>query len=130
MRIHRMREQWRTLFDEQQRSGLNKTQFCRQHGITRSAFSNARHRLFPSNLPASAFVSARPPCSSPNTPLPTDILSVNAPTRGRAVTPAPLAEPQLILSLPGATLSLPVDIAPRWLATLEWERNHVFYYNI
>lgn len=38
MRNIRSREEWLSLFEQQQRSGLNKTQFCRQLGITRSAF--------------------------------------------------------------------------------------------
>jgi len=110
MKIHRTREQWLTLFEQQQRSGLNKTQFCRQHGITRSAFSNARHRLTASNHPDTAFVPALPSGSGAHTSAPSDTLPDNA--------PPPQACQQLALTLPGATLSLPVDISPRWLATL------------
>jgi len=106
MRTHRTPDEWRSLFDEQQRSGLNKTQFCRQHGITRSAFSNAHHRLFDRNATDVSFVLALPP-SLPDTK------PANTPRSGLAAT-----NPQLTLSLPGATLSLPVDISPRWLATL------------
>lgn len=113
MRINRTPEEWLSLFAEQQRSGLNKTQFCRQHGITRSAFSNARHRLSVSSKPAGAFVSALPPGPA-DTPAPSDTLSDNAPALRETVK----AEQQLALMLPGATLSLPVDISPRWLATL------------
>lgn len=62
MRNIRSPEEWHSLFDslfdEQQRSGLNKTQFCRQHGITRFAFSNARYRLLPPVPPTYLVASA------------------------------------------------------------------------
>ncbi|MGX5057237.1 IS66 family insertion sequence element accessory protein TnpA, partial [Enterobacter asburiae] len=80
MRTHRTPEEWRTLFDEQQRSGLNKTQFCRQHGITRSAFSNARHRLSARCVPTSAFISALPPTQDIEKTRPTNISDANEPT--------------------------------------------------
>ncbi|EHF0279547.1 hypothetical protein IFY05_003171 [Salmonella enterica] len=118
MRINRTPEEWHTLFDEQQRSGLNKTQFCRLHGITRSAFSNARHRLSASNIPVASFVPALPPGPVDNTPAPSDTRSDNAPTLRETLKPVSQAERQLSLMLPGATLSLPVDISPRWLASL------------
>lgn len=118
MRINRTPEEWHILFDEQQRSGLNKTQFCRQHGITRSAFSNARLRLSVSSKPAGSFVPALPSGPVTDTPAPSDTLSDNTPPFREAVKPVSRAERQLVLMLPGATLSLPVDISPRWLATL------------
>lgn len=118
MRTHRSPVEWHRLFDQQQRSGLSQTQFCRQHGITRSAFSNARHRLSAGGAPAVAFVPAlvpEPPADTP--PLPETQVH-NA--RGHLATPKPttLDERQLTLILPGATLNLPPDISPRWLATL------------
>ena len=120
MRTNRTPEEWHTLFNEQQRSGLNKTQFCRQHAITRSAFSNARRRLSARNIPAVSFVPALAPdlvdditAHYNNTP------HDNAAAIRQAVKPAFHAERQLALTLPaGATLSLPVDISPLWLATL------------
>ena len=115
MRTHRTPDEWRSLFDEQQRSGLNKTQFCRQHGITRSAFSNAHHRLFDRNATDVSFVLALPPSLPAADTLTSrpDTQPANTPPSGQAAT-----NRQLALSLPGATLSLPVDISPRWLATL------------
>jgi hypothetical protein len=115
MRTHRTPEEWHILFNEQQRSGLNKTQFCRQHGITRSAFSNARHRLSASCQPT-AFVPALPPDPDAHKRAASDTQSDNAPVPGEV--PEPQTERQLALMLPGATLSLPTDISPRWLATL------------
>ena len=115
MRINRTPEEWHILFDEQQRSGLNKTQFCRQHGITRSAFSNARHRLSASSKPT-PFVPAFPPDSAADKNAASDTQSDNTPVLREAL--APQTERQLALTLPGATLSLPTDISPRWLATL------------
>jgi len=117
MRTHRTPEEWHILFDEQQRSGLNKTQFCRQRGITRSAFSNARHRLSASSQPT-AFVTALPPDSAADKNAASDTQSDNTQVLREAVKLAPQTERQLALMLPGATLSLPTDISPRWLATL------------
>jgi len=110
MRVNRTPEEWHILFDEQQRSGLTKTQFCRLHGITRSAFSNARHRLSASSKPATAFVPALPPGAGADKNAASDIQSDNTPLLRETV--------KLALILPGATLSLPADISPRWLATL------------
>lgn len=116
MSTHRTREQWRAIIEQQRLSGLSQTRFCRQHGITTSAFSNARQRL--GAVGVSAFVSALPPAAS---------LNVDASTRAEhnEATPAEATVPlnsqhaaQLFLHLPGATLSLPNDISPRWLATL------------
>jgi hypothetical protein len=117
MRTHRTPEEWHILFDQQQRSGLNKTQFCRQHGITRSAFSNARHRLSASSQPT-AFVPALPPDSTTDKNAASDTQADHSQGLREAVKLAPQTERQLALMLPGATLSLPADISPRWLATL------------
>lgn len=118
MRNTRTPEEWHALFDEQQRSGLNKTQFCHQHGITRSAFSNARHRLSVSSKPAGTFVPALLSGSVTDTPAPSGTLPDNTPALRETVSSAHQAARQLALILPGATLSLPVDISPHWLATL------------
>jgi hypothetical protein len=114
MRNIRSREEWLSIFDLQQRSGLNKTQFCRQHGITRSAFSNATYRLFPSSNTISTFVPAFPPRSDVDTAELSQPLPASMPPHA---VPA-MSAPQLALTLPGATLTLPVDISPQWLATL------------
>nr|ULG19840.1 hypothetical protein 49p1_00131 [Yersinia frederiksenii] len=45
MKNHRTPDEWRKLFDAQQQSGLNQTQFCKRHKLTRSAFFNAKKRL-------------------------------------------------------------------------------------
>lgn len=111
MSIHRTRDEWRAIIEEQRLSGLCQTRFCRLHGITPSAFSNARHRLSPGNTPAAAFVPALPPASEG-----IDILPADGPLPA-AVT-AHQTSTTLSLLLPGATLSLPLDISPRWLATL------------
>ncbi|KAA0260914.1 IS66 family insertion sequence element accessory protein TnpA [Hafnia alvei] len=118
MRNIRTPEEWHALFDEQQRSGLNKTQFCHQHGITRSAFSNARHRLSVSSKSARSFVPALPPGAFTDTLVPSASLSNDKPVPRETVSSVPQASRQLALILPGATLSLPVDFSPHWLATL------------
>lgn len=118
MRINRTRDEWRILFEEQERSGLSKTQFCRQRGITRSAFSNARHRLLASCAPISAFISALPPTQDIEKNRLTNISDADKPTQGLAPGTSPQATALLYLLLPGATLSLPTDISPCWLATL------------
>lgn len=112
MRNTRTPEQWLALFDEQQRSGLTRTQFCRLHAITRSAFANARCRLSASAAPACAFIPAFPTDPDASDPVHHDTLSRKE--AARLTTTAP----QLALILPGATLSLPVDTSPLWLASL------------
>lgn len=115
MRINRTRDEWHAIFEAQQRSGLCKTQFCRQQGITRSAFSSARMRFSANTSPVSAFIPALPPEDALRKPEDTpDTLSAGRPEPGLACT----SPHQLALILPGATLSLPVDISPRWLAIL------------
>lgn len=118
MRINRKPDEWLALLDQQQRSGLSKNQFCRQHGITRSAFSNATKRLSARPAPATAFLPALPPQSRADNSIPSAPLDSKAPALSEPVTPETQAARQLALRLPGATLSLPVDISPRWLATL------------
>lgn len=112
MRTNRTPDEWHTLFDEQQRSGLSQTQFCRLHGIARSAFSNARHRLSSRNTPDVSFVPALPPCPPTGDTFSstTDSQPAHTPTCGEVR--------QLALTLPGAILTLPVDTSPCWLATL------------
>lgn len=104
MRITRTRDQWRDILKKQQLSGLTQTQFCRHHGITRSAFSNAKLRLAFVEAPPSEFITALPPEQATRV------------TINNSTTTAPVAP--LSLLLPAATLCLPSDISPRWLATL------------
>lgn len=114
MSMHRTRDEWLTIIEEQRRSGLGQTQFCRQHGITCSAFSNAKQRLSPVGVPLSAFVPALPPDADTKTH------TAARPDETPSTVPAANHHPAASLSLllPGATLCLPVDISPRWLATL------------
>lgn len=60
MGVYRTTEEWRAIIEEQRHSGLNQTQFCRLHAITRSAFFNARQRLYLNNEKLTAFIPARP----------------------------------------------------------------------
>ncbi|MGY0147490.1 hypothetical protein [Edwardsiella tarda] len=114
MGTHRSPDEWRSLFDKQLHYGLNKTQFCRQHGITCST-SNARLRL--SDTPTS-FVQATPTNLDADKSASPATLPANAPAFSANVASVAQSARQLILSLHGATLSLPIDISPRWLATL------------
>ncbi len=43
-RVRRSRSDWLALFEAQRRSGLSQQRFCRQQGISTSAFYNARSR--------------------------------------------------------------------------------------
>lgn len=113
MRNTRTPAEWRSLFDQQFRSGLNKTQFCRLHGITRSAFSNAWLRLSARDASITPFVSALPPGTEENRPGPASAIL----PAGRVIS-APPANLLLTLTVHNASLSLPADIPPRWLATL------------
>ncbi len=59
----RTQEQWLALFDEQQSSGLNNTEFCKTKNINPKYFSHRRSQLKPKAKKAShlssAFVTAR-----------------------------------------------------------------------
>lgn len=46
----RTKAQWRALFDEQQTSGLNATEFCRRESINPKYFSLRKRELSPSSL--------------------------------------------------------------------------------
>jgi len=37
--------EWHQLFEAQRQSGLNQSQFCKQHNITHSAFFNAKKTM-------------------------------------------------------------------------------------
>jgi hypothetical protein len=59
---HRSPDEWRELLDAQQRSGLNQSQFCKRHQISRSAFFNAKARLAQqTNSPTPAFIAVSAP---------------------------------------------------------------------
>lgn len=116
MSIHRTRDEWRAIIEKQRLSGLSQTRFCRLHGITTSAFSNARQRLSAVGVSPSAFVPALPPVSDAGTTPGIDTLPADGP--GPAAITAQQASTTFSLLLPGATLCLPVDISPHWLATL------------
>jgi hypothetical protein len=60
MGFYRTTEEWHAIIEEQRRSGLNQTEFCRLHSITRSAFFNTRQRLYLNNEKLTTFIPARP----------------------------------------------------------------------
>lgn len=118
MGIYRTTEEWRAIIEEQRRSGLNQTQFCRLHSITRSAFFNARQRLYPADENLTVFIPALPPTATPS-PV-TDTEQMQAPTRPLATVATAKCQPsqRIMLKLPHCTLQIESDISPHWLATL------------
>lgn len=44
-RVRRSQGDWLALFDAQARSGLSQLRFCEQHGVSTSAFYNAKSRI-------------------------------------------------------------------------------------
>ena len=89
--------QWRTLFQEQQNSGLNATAFSRAQGICPKYFSLRRRQLSDGAASAAEAVSAFVPVALPR------------------AAEAPALEGWL-----GTTLQLrvPTSVSPRWLADL------------
>ena len=53
-RRHRTRAEWYRIIGDQGESGLSQRAYCEQHGITLSAFYNAKARLGKSGLVPSA----------------------------------------------------------------------------
>ncbi|PNM26011.1 hypothetical protein A6J66_001110 [Yersinia enterocolitica] len=112
---HRTPDEWRELLDAQQRSGLNQTQFCKRHQISRSAFFNAKDRLV-------AQAKSPPPAFIAVSPLKQGSLPITPPVEP---TPA-VAEPELPpvecdsikLTLAHCSLQFPLSLSPFWLATL------------
>ncbi|MEX3557421.1 MAG: hypothetical protein VB135_03050 [Burkholderia sp.] len=114
MRLNRTPEDWRAIIEEQQHSGLNQSQFCRLHSITRSAFFNAKQRLYPTDQNLTAFIPAVPPAVTTSSA--TDAPPIPA---SAALTPCEgLTSQRIILKLPHCTLQIESGVSPRWLATL------------
>lgn len=102
MAIIRTDDEWRAIIEEQRRSGLNPTHFCRQNAITRSAFSKAVARFSQNTSPPSAFIPALPPAPCPPVP----------------PLPAETTVAGIIVELPHCTLRLTQAVSPQWLVTL------------
>ena len=85
--------QWREIVDQQKTSELNIKDFCQHNNINLKTFYNRRAKLGLSPPPKTkAFVKA---------------------------TPVKMSKPQsLLLSIGSATLSLPQDTDPQWVAQL------------
>lgn len=113
MRFSRTAEDWRAIIEEQRHSGLNQTQFCRLHSITRSAFFNAKQRLYPEDNTMTAFVPAIPPELS-------DAPQISSPESHPFSNTTADGSPsqRIILKMPHCTLQIDSGISPRWLATL------------
>lgn len=116
MGVYRTTEEWRVIIEEQRRSGLNQTAFCRLHAITRSAFFNARQRLYSTNVKLTAFIPALPPTGT-TTPV-TAAGQIQVSTTPLPAISKALSSQRITLELPHCTLRLESDISPRWLATL------------
>jgi hypothetical protein len=108
-------DEWRLLFEAQQQSGLNQTQFCKQHSITRSAFFNAKVRLAAqAKSPSHAFIAVSPPkqetsqAAAPIEP----ILAV------AESEPPPGEDDSIKLTIAHCSLQFPLSLSPFWLATL------------
>lgn len=92
-------EQWKAIIEQQQASGLTVIEFCEQNNIKLKAFYNSRVKLGlnpnPKKAkPAKAFVKAKPAIAHP------------------------VSYGGLSLKLGDATLALPKDTSPQWLAQL------------
>ena len=97
-------DEWRAVIEEQRRSGLNPTHFCRQNAITRSAFSNAVMRFSQNTSPPSAFIPAQPATHGTAVPTPTETIHGSA--------------AGITVELPHCTLRLTQAVSPQWLSTL------------
>lgn len=103
---YRSDDEWRIIFEAQEQSGLNQTQFCKRQRITRSAFFNAKKRLPPDvkhedNQRHPAFISVSPPAE------------IAAADKSSFAADGPL-----ILKMGHCALQFPASLSPFWLATL------------
>jgi len=112
---HRTPDEWREMLDAQQRSGLNQSQFCKRHQISRSAFFNAKARLSAqAKSPLPAFIAVSPPkpelsqAAAPIEP----ILAV------AESEPAQAEGDSIKLTIAHCSLQFPLSLSPFWLATL------------
>ena len=116
MRINRTPDEWRQLFALQQESGLSKSRFCRQHNITRSAFSNAKKRLtgeaLPDDISSCPFI--------PVSPSSVDYQLIPVPAESSAETDASVSLPAepVRMTIAHCSLQFPASLSPAWLATL------------
>lgn len=104
---YRSDDEWRIIFEAQEQSGLNPTQFCKRQRITRSTFFNAKKRLPPDvkhedNQCQPAFISVSPPA---------EVATITADKSLAADEP-------LILTMAHCSLQFPASLSPFWLATL------------
>ncbi|PAV11567.1 hypothetical protein CBG25_00325 [Arsenophonus sp. ENCA] len=111
MGIYRTDEKWRAIIEAQEYSGLNPTQYCRQNAITRSAFCNAKKRLYPMREQSTHFIHAMVPADL-MTP-PDEKLTAQISTTEKAQTHS-----FITLELPHCTLRVTAGISPGWLASL------------
>jgi hypothetical protein len=89
----RTTSQWREVIKQQQNSELDVKAYCQQHSINIKTFYNRRAKLgFGQKPAASSFVQAKP-------------MSISQPQG-------------LLLSMSGATLSIPQNADPTWLGQL------------
>ena len=110
MGVYRTDDEWRAIIEAQQCSGLNPTQYCRQNTITRSAFCNAKKRLYPMKEQPTHFIHAIAPnvlMTSGDEKLTTKISTIEKAQRHSIIT----------LELSHCTLRLTTGISPCWLAT-------------
>ncbi|HEA0252135.1 TPA: hypothetical protein RU600_001878 [Salmonella enterica] len=116
MRINRTPDEWRQLFALQQESGLSKSRFCRQHNITRSAFSNAKKRLtgeaLPDDISSCPFI--------PVSPSSVDYQLISVPAESSAETDASVSLPAepVRMTIAQCSLQFPASLSPAWLAAL------------
>lgn len=110
MGVYRTDEEWRAIIEAQQCSGLNPTQYCRQNAITRSAFCNAKKRLYPMKEQPTHFIHTIAPNAlmSPRDEKLTTKISTKEKAKTRSI---------ITLELSHCTLRLTTGISPCWLAT-------------
>jgi len=91
----RTQEQWRSLFTEQQASGLKINEFCRQNTLCPNYFSKRRKQLLnpeKKSTSSSPFVSVRPTTATESS--------------------------TFSIHYEQTIMTLPITVSPDWLATL------------
>ena len=94
---HRSNAEWRTLIEQQARSGLNGVAFCKEHGLTRKTFYRHRKALAEETTGSvtGQFIKVQP-----------------------KPVPAILVQPTADLYYRDSRLQLPADTEPAWIAEL------------
>ena len=103
-------EQWKTIFEDQEHSGLSIPEYCRQHQINATTFYNRRAKL--------AFNRQRPTA--------TPVEAKQASTGFIQIKPAiTLEQPQALITLNThqAQLQLPTSVSPQWVGQVLRELN-------